>query len=843
MPDLRKNKKPAKTKNTQEINQYTHEETKRANNPPVGLVTPGTDPDQPSKKYSYDPRLDPHLQWSGKQENSEFEVDTVSLHVHERIDPLTILEKAMKPKQSTQQTMFNYFETPENNPPLRDAIDFYKHDQNWSNRLIAGDSLLVMNSLLEKEGMEGKVQMIYMDPPYGIKYGSNFQPFVNRKNVRDGKDEDLTQEPEMVKAFRDTWELKIHSYLSYLRDRLLLAYDLLTNSGSCFIQIGNVNVHLVRMICDEIFGAENFVHLITFKKTGGLAQEYMSAVSDYIIWYAKDKKSYKFRKLYTTKKLEGDKAYSRVELPNGSRRKLTIEESLNHKLLPKNAKIYRQQTLNAVGRTPSCVYSINFEGKKFNPHSGSSWKTHEDGMKNLIANNRIEISGSTISYVRYADDFLVNTLTNLWDDTASGSGMNKKYVVQTNTKVIQRCMLMATDSGDIVFDPTCGSGTTAYVAEQWGRRWITCDTSRIAITLTKQRLMTSVFDYYKLTNTQEGISSGFDYEAVIHITLGSIANIEPSNSEILYDQPLVIKNKDRISGPFTVEAVPSPIAKSLDVLSEENSRSNSNISTNNKNSHQQQWRDELLKAGIRGKQGQKIEFSRVETHPATKWLHADAETKEAKPKRVMVSFGPEHAPLEQRQVALAIEEAQTLVPKPKMIIFTAMQFDPEAAKDIDELSWPDVTILKVEMNKDLLTEDLKKKRVSNESFWLMGQPDVDLQKTKDAKYIITVNGFDYYNTRTGEVESGGSSKIAMWMLDTDYDGRSVYPQQVFFPMEEKIGGWSKLAKTLQAQIDEELITKYQGTESIPFEAGSNKRAAVKIIDDRGIESLKIVSLE
>ena len=276
----------------------------------------------------------------------------------------------------------------------------------------------------------------------------------------------------------------------------------------------------------------------------------------------------------------------------------------------------------------------------------------------------------------------------------------------------------------------------------------------------------------------------------------------------------------------------------IDALSEE---TQDQIQT--KITTQQEWRDELLRTGIRMTKNQRLEFSRVESHPATKWLHVDAETKEAKPKRVMVSFGPEHSPLEQRQVAKAIEESQTLVPKPDIIIFAAMQFDPEAAKDIDELKWPGVTILKAEMNKDLLTQDIKKKQSGNESFWLMGSPDVECKKQKDGKYIVTVNGFDYYNTKTDEIESGGASKIAMWELDTDYDDRSVYPQQVFFPMDGKSGGWEKLAKTLQAYIDEDLITKYQGTESIPFEAGPNKRVAVKIIDDRGIESLKIIDLE
>ena len=830
--------KAKKASKTKDVNQYTHEGAKRPNNPPVGLVNPGTDPDKPSKKYQYDPRLDPELRWSGKQENSEFEVDTVSLHVHERIDPLTILEKAMKPQKSKQETLFHYFETPENNPPLREAVDFYKHDQNWSNRLIAGDSLLVMNSLLEKEGMEGKVQMIYMDPPYGIKYGSNFQPFVNKRDVKDGKDEDLTQEPEMIKAFRDTWELGIHSYLSYLRDRLLLSKKLLTKQGSIFVQISDENLHHVREIMDEIFGSNNFINIITFRrKINPLGSKLLGVVSDYLIWYANDKKQIKFNRLFQERFLQFGSTWRFIELPHGERRKLTKNEIENPDLISSDSKIFASYKLAPAGFNKGADFLVTYNKKKYQaPHTagGRSWKTNKMGMKTLVEKNRVLPAGDTLRFIAYYDDFPYKEIDNLWNDMASTS--DKIYAVQTATDTIQRCILMTTDPGELVLDITCGSGTTAFVAEQWGRRWITCDTSRIAIVLTKQRLMTSEFDYYHLSNAQEGVSSGFDYKIAPHITLGSLANNEPPNNEILYDQPLIEKNKTRIIGPLTVEAVPSPTAKSLDALAETSDQMSHIL-------HQEQWRDELLKTGIRGKSGQKIEFSRVETHPATKWLHADAETKENDPQRVMVSFGPEHAPLEQRQVALAIDDAQTLVPKPKMIIFVAMQFDPEAAKDIDELKWPNVTILKVEMNKDLLTEDLKKKRSSNESFWLVGQPDVELQKTKDKKYTVTVNGFDYYNTRTGEVESGSSSKIAMWMLDEDYDGRSVYPQQVFFPMEEKTGGWSKLAKTLQAQIDEELITKYQGTESIPFEVGSNKRAAVKIIDDRGIESLKIIELE
>ena len=750
-------KKTRKSK-TNDINQYTHDGEKRSNNPPVGLVTPGTDPDSPSKRYSFDPRLDPQLQWSGKSENSEFDVDTVSLHVHERIDPITILEKAMKPKKATQETMFNYFETPENNPPLREAIDFYKHDQNWSNRLIAGDSLLVMNSLLEKEGMEGKVQMIYMDPPYGIKYGSNFQPFINKKIVQDGKDEDLTQEPEMIRAFRDTWELGVHSYLSYLRDRLFLAKKLLTETGSCFVQISDENVHYVRELMNEIFDKKNFISQIIFVKTSGFPTNYLSSTNDYLIWYAKDKTKLKYRQLFLDKQSgRGITAYKYIELEDGVRRKLTSTEFKNPDEIPKG-KLFRISDIQSQG-TSNNDQKFIFEDNTYLPRSGSTWKVTLKGLNSLAEKNRIMVSAGIPQFVRYLDDFPVNRLTNIWNDTATGSFTDKKiYVVQTGTKTIQRCILMTTDPGDLVLDPTCGSGTTAFTCEQWGRRWITCDTSRIALNLAKQRLMTTFFDYYQFKYPIEGICSGFNYKTVPHVTLGSIANNDPAKEEILSDQPIINKTKSRISGPFTVEAVPSPVVNSIDALSE-----NIDDSFSQNVNLQNSWRDELLKTGIRGKGGQKIEFSSVHTHPATKWLHADAVTKDNK--RMMISFGPEHAPLEQRQVALAIEEAQNLVPKPKMIIFTAMQFDPEAAKDIDELKWPDVTILKVEINKDLLTQDLKKKRSSNESFWLMGQPDIELQKTKDGKYIIIVNGFDYYNTRNRR------SRIRWFFKDCNVDVR------------------------------------------------------------------------
>jgi len=837
---------PITSKTKIRVKQYVHEKEKRANNPPVGLVTPDSDVDLPAKHYSFDPHIDPELQWSGKIENSDFEIDTVSLHRHERIDPSTIISKILKKQDYEQQTLFPFFEKPENILPLRDAIEFYKHDQNWSNRLIAGDSLLIMNSLLEKEGLGGKMQMIYIDPPYGIKYGSNFQPFVNKKDVKDGKDEDLTQEPEMIKAFRDTWELGIHSYLTYLQNRLLLCKELLTYSGSVFVQINDENLHHVKEIMDEIFGSENFISIISFRKTAGFSSTLIPSLNDFIVWYAKDKSKIKYHQMFLPK-IEGidkGKQYKFVELSDGVRRKLTKEEIEKTDLLPKGSKLYRLDSLTSQGFSANTSIPFEFMGKKYMPPSNRHWTCSIEGLKNLVKLNRIEITANSLGYVRYLDDYPVLEISNLWNDTGTGSFTEPKvYVVQTGNKVIERCILMTSDPGDLVFDPTCGSGTTAYIAEKWGRRWITCDTSRVAITLTKIRLMKANYDFYALFNKEEGIQSGFHYKTVPHVTIGSIANNEPSNYETLYDQPQIVKNTTRITGPFTVEAVPSPTVKSLDTLFEKNSEIDSSIARTSENKRQQDWRDELLNTGVRGKGGQKIEFIRVEPHPASQWIHAIAETKESESKKVAVSFGPEYSPLEQRQVTLAITEAQKLIPKPELIIFASLQFDPEAAKDIDELQWPGVQVLKVHVNADLLTSDLKKKKASNESFWLMGQPDVDLKKQNDGKHVIEVKGFDYYNTKTGEIESGDSSKIAMWMLDTDYDERSLYPQQVFFPKSNVSEWWLKLAKSLKSEVDEQLIEHYSGTKSLPFLAGPNKQVAVKIIDDRGIESLRIIKIE
>ena len=972
---------------------YRHGD-RRKNNPEVGMVDPDTDPVQPKTKWAYDPHVDPALQfdigraqveqliddalasgdpevmrraleqlkrqaepylnWTGKAERTSFEVDTVSLHVHERIDPASILnavrkrlkgENAAKPKMQ-----LGLFSAPFENLPLRDAIDFYKHDKGWSNRLIAGDSLLVMNSLLQKESMAGQVQMIYIDPPYGIRYGSNFQPFVGKRDVQDRKDQDLTQEPEMLKAFRDTWELGIHSYLTYLRDRVRLAHELLTNSGSIFIQISDENVHLVRNVLDDVFGVENCVAQIVVQKTGGLGTTGLKSVADYLIWYAKDKSVLKYHQLYHQKQAgigEGSGGrYDQLASPAGDvRRSLTPQERRDPSLIPSEWRPFQLTALISAAFRENTTVDYAFRGEVFHPGENSCWKTTTGGLDKLALARRVEKAGRTIRYVRFLDDFPAYEITNVWDDVAGAA--DKIYVVQTSAAVIERCILMTTDPGDLVFDPTCGSGTTAFVAEKWGRRWISCDTSRVAVTLAKQRLMTSSYDYYDLKYPLEGLKGGFIYKTVPHVTLKSIANnleidelqerLHPAaldalaqlnaalrkappapftiteggrrgkavdfkaaatkmvelatgekvaagallewevppefpeewppsargphdafrdaqqrmlrqmgasiaahaDQEVLFDQPLVARDKLRITGPFSVEAVPFPTVLALDEARAPEEAAVA-IARSGESSRQHQWRDELLKTGIRAKAGQILKFATLETLPDTRYLHVNgtlAETGE----RIVVSFGPEHGALEQRQVEMAMREAGELFPRPKMIVFAAFAFDPEAAKDIDQTKG--IVALKAQMNTDLLTEDLKKARSSNQSFWLMGQPDIEVRKRKDGLYEVEVNGFDYFDTTKGELVSGGKGKIAVWHLDTDYDERSLFPRQVFFPMAGAKDGWNKLRKDIRAELDESRLSDYHGTVSLPFEVGENKKVAVKVVDDRGIESLKVIRLD
>ena len=573
-----------RTTQQKEVQDYRHDTATRKNNPPVGIAAQGKIQETPKQEYAYNPHLppnlrsdpngdadklpellqiaqqralnadeaktladalrqhDPWLEWSGKQETKSFTVDPVALHIHERVSAKAILKVAER--QNVQRELFA--------DPQQDyskAVDFYQHDVDWANRLILGDSLTVMSSLAHREDLAGKVQMIYIDPPYGIKFASNFQPTVFQRDVKD-REQDLTREREQIKAYRDTWTLGVHSYLAYLRDRLIAAKDLLTDTGSIFVQISDENIHRVRCIMDEVFGSENFISQLVFTKTRSLvSSDFVTTICDYILWYAKDRDlaKEKMRKVFL--KRQDNSLASHFENSNGEI--LTIGE---HNLRLQNGKHlddYKPFKSDDLIRRPNPEVAFDWQDRKIQ----GRFRTNEQGIKRALQANRILFTRSGIRYKFFLDDFAVSPLNHLWDDVIGAQ--NPIYAVQTNTQVVERCMLMTTDPDDLVLDPTCGSGTTAYVAENWGRRWITVDTSRVAVALTRQRLLTGSFDYYKLKDKSKGIAGGFVNKTVPHITLRSIAQNTALDPIFVKYEPILKKKLDILNDTLSQITAPA----------------------------------------------------------------------------------------------------------------------------------------------------------------------------------------------------------------------------------------------------------------------------------------------
>ena len=553
--------KSTKSEKPKTVETLTHEEASRKNIPTAEFQSVMRKDEQTPIRVAYERRnrdLDPQLVWRGKDEQdwSDLVTHAPPLYIQEKVHPKVLIDDLLRRSKADQEAaedQINLFADFNGLPDSDAKTEFYQHDANWSNRMILGDSLQVMASLAEREGLRGQVQCIYIDPPYGIKFNSNFQWSTTSRDVKDGNVDHITREPEQVKAFRDTWRDGIHSYLTYLRDRLTIARDLLTDSGSIFVQIGDENVHRVRAVLDEVFGDGNFVSQINFKTTGGAGSpsggtDTLASVNNFILWYAKGAPSIKYRQSYRSKgELSGGAgAYNKLDFFDLKERRRASDDE--RALVPADARLFRFDNLTSQSSGGPQFFDVSFEGKTI-AVGKSGWKTSAQGMRRLQSSKRLGLAGNTLSYIRYLGDFPVYPLNNSWDDTVTaGFASEKIYVVQTNAKVIERCMLMATDPGDLVLDPTCGSGTTAYVAEQWGRRWITIDTSRVALALARARIMGARYLYYLLADSKDGqqkegdvtrsipseaptrgdIRQGFVYERVPHITLKSIAN----NSEI-----------------------------------------------------------------------------------------------------------------------------------------------------------------------------------------------------------------------------------------------------------------------------------------------------------------------
>ena len=806
---------------------------------------------------------DPELFWMNKYGNDDrdnvLKVDIRSLYRHEHIAPEQLIKGLYKTVvEKRNENQLDMFSTNElfGNALERDELDkvseYYKHSDGWSNRLIQGDSHLVMASLLEREGMAGQVQTIYIDPPYGINYGSNWQMKLNDTTVKDGNDENLSGEGEMIKAFRDTWELGIHTYLTYLRDRLLIAKELLTDSGSCFVQISVENLHLVRNVMDEVFGSENFISIISFKtKKMSLGQKYLGSVNDYIIWFSKTKDNMKFRPLFTKRDLFSDVSqYKFIELENGDFRRLTKEELNGENELPKNSKVFRTLDLHSSGRTESCVFDFELNNENCSPRRGKSWKTNKLGIENLIKNNRLVKLASSPEYKLFYDDYPVQSLMNIWDDTQGAS--DKRYVVQTTEKAIQRCILMTTDPSDLVLDPTCGSGTSAYVAEQWGRRWITIDTSRIALNIAKQRLMTATLPYYKMYDEQGiDIRQGFLYKTVPHITLKSNAQNETADEETLYDQPLEDKKKLRVSGPFTVETLQNFEPVSPESLDDGSQKIEDN------GSFEERIFEHLKSAGVRnGIKNEQAIFIRVE-RLADSYLHAegfyiDANNNE---KKAYFHIGPKFGTVAKQSVNEAVKSCRQRGDADWLIVL-GFSFESDITNQNITTSVGSFEVSKVRMHDDLMQDGLLKKDKKAASFVTIGEPDVQINK-KGNQATIEICGLDIYDPIKDLVKARNVEDIAYWMVDDDYDGSNFVVKQVYFcgGNKDEFKKWRKgldnLAKektkinverTLKIEIDDEAFDRLYGFESHPFEVKSGQKIAVRVISQFGEESTKVLSV-
>ncbi|MFH1490442.1 MAG: site-specific DNA-methyltransferase [Pseudomonadota bacterium] len=793
----------------------------------------------------------PFLNWSGKAERSEFEVPTLPLFIHERLSTRAIIETLKGHKKGMEQLAL--FADPQHS--IADQVlKAYEHRDQWVNRMILGDSLVVMNSLLHYEGMGGQVQMIYMDPPYGVKFGSNFQPFVRKRDVKHGDDDHMTYEPEMVQAYRDTWELGGHSWLTYMRDRLLLARELLMNSGSIFIQINDENVHHVREILDEVFGNNNFISQINFQTTSGFETSTIATLGDFLLWYAKDKSHVKIRKLFQEQiPVLGEGNARWVLLPDGTYRGVTAEEKRREKELPSGAKLYKPDNLVSQGGAKE-PQPFKYEDKTYAPSGNSHWKAHyPDGMQRLADTGRVHVAKNSIQYRRFHEDFPYQEIGKIWTDTITGSfTADKIYVVQTNLKVAERCMLMTTDPGDLVLDPTCGSGTTAYVAEQWGRRWITTDVSRVPLALARQRLLTATFDYYELRDESFGPAGGFVYKRkrnkkgeevggiVPHITLKSIANNEPPKEEVLVDRPEKVNNVTRVTGPFVFEAsIPTPMNWEKESTKPPEIREDHGT-----------YGDRMLEVLRKVKTlhlpgNRKIVLQGVRLPAKTLSLSAEAmangeesKDRDLGGKPVAFVFGPENGAVSEKLVYEAAYEAHG---KDYAHLFVVgFGIEPNARMLVEKCSEVmGIPATYVEATRDLLMGDLLKNMRSSQVFSVCGLPEVEILPDEKGKYRVRLAGVDVFDPISMTSDSRGGDDVPAWFLDTDYNGRVFHVCQAFFP---RTGAWESLKKALRAGYESDVWDHLAGTVSAPFEAGDHGRIAVKVIDDRGNELLVVKDL-
>ena len=884
------------------IDHYGHPD-KLPNNPTQELSGFAEDEENAPTRYPRDTALDPQLVWKGKdqQNDSDLEVPAVPIYTQEHIQPQAIIEtlRAQKQRESDQiELLFEGF----NDLDFNQKIEFYEHEQNWHNRFILGDSLAVMNSLAEKEQLKSGVQMIYFDPPYGIKFSSNWQVSTRKRDVSDTKAEDVTPQPEQVKAFRDTWELGIHSYLAYLRDRLTVAYELLADTGSIFVQISDENVHRVRCILDEVFGDDNFVSTIAWTRGNMTSATGLASVSDYLLWYAKDKEQMKYNQLYMERDEQTAepllRRYYNVELPDRKRRRMTGKEMENPSLLPEGSRRFADYSVSSQ-TGGSANYEYKFEGKTYVPPGDRGWAASNEGLNCLAKQGRLFPLGRTLCYIRYADDFPGRAITNLWTDTA-GSRSGRMYVVETNPKVVQRCVLMTTDPGDLVFDPTCGSGTTAYVAEQWGRRWITADTSRVALALARTRLMAAKYPYYPLENAND-IKHGFVYKSLPHLSLSDIANntkIDDIYAEYTEELDTLRTEMNRRIGqnweewevPIETDPEWDPEIQKLhrEWLSFKRERQREMDESTAKRATSETLYDQPYEDRKRVRVTGPFTVDSLSPH-----LVLDpSNTEETAPTPVSpdtsqdyhqhilehLKTGGVQNRLEKQRITFDwLEEypgeyiqAEGVHTDEKgntqsIAISIGPQYDTvgsqwinEAAKEaIRRISKFDMLIVagfafegytadegtrmgSLTILPVKMSPELLVRELKNTGegnlFMVFGEPDIKIKTNNDGTLSVKLLGVDVYDPVKGVIHSDTPEDIACWFIDTAYNGEAFFVRHAYFTGKDE--PYKQLQRALNSEIDAEAWEALYRTESLPFAKPETGKIAVKVINHYGDEVMK-----
>jgi adenine-specific DNA-methyltransferase len=857
----------------------------RTNIPTAELQNFLTDEERTPKAVNYlrgsellfprDPAGDPQLVWRGKdkQDRDPFEVTLLPIYIQEKIHPKALIDELRTEKQKAdpQASLFSDF----NGLEFDDLVEFYQHHQSWVNRMILGDSLNVMTSLAEKEGLKGLVQMVYVDPPYGIKFGSNWQVSSRDRDVTDGKAADATRQPEQVKAFRDTWEDGIHSYLAYLRDRFQVSRNLLAETGAIVVQIGEANVHLVRALLDEVFGRTNFAGCIVFFKTSSESTAAIPGVCDYLLVYARDRDRMKLRPLLSEKRpgQAGAKQYTKVVSPDFKTiRNMTQAELAESAPIPAGWEVCQLGPTTSMGVSEGRSGPYTFEGRAYPCPRSRHWSLDPSpggAMDRLAALGRLRSSGKSLRTVLLARDNPTTPLDNVWLDTGTGSFTEDQiYVVQTAEKVVRRILLMLTDPGDLVLDPTCGGGTTAYVAEQWGRRWITIDTSRVAMALARQRLMAARYPYYILADSPAGarmlaeragrpelgdqatsgdLRKGLVYKTLPHITLTDIADnpdLRPGMSKeamdktiakraeqvVLYDQPEQDSRIVRVSGPFTVESLSPHVgmpAGEADI-----------DSGTDESAEASRFRRTVLEhlkvAGVQNTvRKERLEFIAVDDWPGQR-INAIGEFEEAgTAKRAAISIGPQYGTVDEVWVReAAIEASRSGF---DLLVVCGLAFDAYIAGGFKQLG--SLPVLKATVNPDIsMGEALLKKTASANMFTVFGEPDIEVRRA-DGKWVVQIRGVDVYDPTTGQIRAHSINDIACWFVDTDYNGQSFFVRHAYF-----LGGndpYESLREALHADIDAEIWESLYTATSRPFSTPSTARIAVKVINHYGDEVMQV----